>query len=116
MSPSKSPQLRLRHVLEEIDGIGRAIEGKTKTECIEDYLLSRAMGRALEIVSEAVRALPEDWLVRFPEIRWGRIKGMGNFLRHEYHLLDRDVVWDAVTVKLPELRKAVSAMLEESEL
>jgi uncharacterized protein with HEPN domain len=116
MSPSKSPQVRLRHVLAEIDGIGRAIRGKTKAECTEDYLLSRAMERALEIVSEAVRSLPEDWLTRFPEIRWDRIKGMGNFLRHEYHLLDRDVVWDAVTVKLPELRIAVSAMLEESEL
>jgi uncharacterized protein with HEPN domain len=115
MSPSKSPSLRLQHILEEIDGIGRAIEGKSKAQCSDDYVMSRAIERALEIVSEAVRALPEEWLASYPSIRWDRIKGMGNFLRHEYHLLDGDVVWDAVTNKLPELRYVIARMLEDVE-
>lgn len=114
MSPSKSATLRLRHILAEIDGISAVIKGKTQARCADDYATSRAIERALEIVSEAVRALPDDWLKTHPEIRWDRIKGMGNFLRHEYHLLDGDVVWDAVTVKLPELRNVVLMMLTEA--
>lgn len=115
MSPSKSPLLRLRHMLEEIDSIERAIAGLTQAQCSDDYLISRAIERALEIVSEAVRTLPDEWLREHPEIRWDRIKGMGNFLRHEYHLLDADVIWDAVAVKLPELRTAVAMLIEKHE-
>jgi uncharacterized protein with HEPN domain len=114
MSPSKSPALRLRHILQEIDGIGQAIAGKTQAQCADDYVISRAIERALEIVSKAVRALPDEWLSEHPGIRWDRIKGMGNFLRHEYHLLDGDVVWEAVSVKLPELRNVVQMMLTEA--
>jgi uncharacterized protein with HEPN domain len=66
MSPSKSPTLRLRHILAEIDGISAATKGKTQAECADDYVLSRAIERALEIVSEAVRALPDNWLKTHP--------------------------------------------------
>jgi uncharacterized protein with HEPN domain len=114
MSPSKSPILRLRHILEEIDSIARAIGGRTQSQCEDDYVMSRAIERALEIVSEAVRAIPEDWLKAYPDVRWDRIRGMGNFLRHEYHPVDGDVIWDAVKTNLPEIRFAIAEMLEKS--
>jgi uncharacterized protein with HEPN domain len=44
----------------------------------------------------------------------GSLRGMGNFLLHEYHLLDGDVIWDAVKTKLPEIRFAIAEMLEKS--
>jgi uncharacterized protein with HEPN domain len=76
--------------------------------------MSRAIERTLEIVSEAVRAIPEDWLKAYPDVRWDRIRGMGNFLRREYHLLDGDVIWDAVKTKVPEIRFAIAEMPEKS--
>lgn len=115
MSPSKSPALRLRHIIDEIDSIGRAIGGMSQAQCADDYVMSRAIERALEIVSEAVRALPEEWLASYSSFRWARMKGMGNFLRHEYHLLDGGVIWDAVASKLPELRHVIVKMLEDAE-
>jgi uncharacterized protein with HEPN domain len=39
--------------------------------------------RALEIVSEAVRRLPEGLCSRHPHIPWPDIRGAGNVYRHD---------------------------------
>ena len=40
--------------------------------------------RALEIISEASRRLPEDLKARHPSIPWPKVAGIGNVLRHDY--------------------------------
>ena len=59
--------------------------------------------RALEIISEASRHLPDELLLIAPEIPWKQIRGIGNILRHEYHRLADSIVWSVVTDHLPQL-------------
>lgn len=115
MAATKNPAARLLHILEEIDGVAATIEGMDYTAYRDSYVAVRVVERALEIISEAARALPDGMTDRYPHIEWARIRGIGNFLRHEYHQLDTRSLWDIATNKLPELRPAIVEMLAERE-
>lgn len=69
--------------------------------------------RRLEIISEAVRHLPEELLATRPEINWSDIRAFGYFVRHEYWRVDAKIVWRVVGDELPALRTAIVAMLSE---
>ena len=53
-----------------------------------DFLVDRrtvyAVTRALEIISEVARRLPDELLEHYPHLPWKDIKGAGNVYRHEY--------------------------------
>jgi hypothetical protein len=53
----------------------------------------RAVERAVQIVSEAAKALPPDYLAKYPNARWSSIVGIGNILRHECQRLDDKQLW-----------------------
>jgi uncharacterized protein with HEPN domain len=66
--------------------------------------------RALEVVSEATRRLPDELKAARPEIHWRSIAAIGNILRHEYHTISDRVVWNAVQQDFPKLKTAIEAI------
>jgi uncharacterized protein with HEPN domain len=113
MAASKSPQLRLFHIRDEIDGMASALQNVTFADYQESYTLRRAAERAVQIVSEAAKFLPPEMLARHSEAPWNAIIGIGNILRHEYQRIDDRRLWEIVTVHLPELRPVIMAMIDE---
>jgi uncharacterized protein with HEPN domain len=67
--------------------------------------------RAIEIISEASRAIPDELKSTRPEIPWPKVRGIGNILRHQYEGLSDPIIWNVVTDELPRLKKAVEAMV-----
>jgi len=70
-----------------------------------------AVTRALEIVSEASRRLPDHLKERHPEIDWIAVAAAGNVYRHEYEAVDETQLWNTVQYELVALRKVVAAEL-----
>jgi uncharacterized protein with HEPN domain len=70
--------------------------------------------RAIEIISEASRAIPDELKKIRPEIPWSRVRGIGNVLRHEYQGLSDPIIWKVVTDELPRLKLAVHAIAAAS--
>lgn len=113
MAASKSPQLRLLHIRDEIDGMEAALRGVTLDTYRKNYTLRRAAERAVQIVSEAAKALPPEILARHSEAPWSAIIGIGNILRHEYQHVDDRRLWEIVSVYLPQLRPVIATMIAE---
>jgi uncharacterized protein with HEPN domain len=111
MSSAKSPQARLEHILENIDAIIAATRNRSPREITSDYLVQRGLERAVEIISEAAKALPPSLREREPEVPWSDIVGIGNLLRHEYYRIRADRMLDILNVHLPRLRPAVVRLL-----
>ncbi len=105
--PSKNPAQRLQDILDNIAAIREFISGMD----IDGFLGSRrttyAVTRALEIISEASRRLPEDFKTRYPEIDWTAIAAAGNVYRHEYETVDDLLLWHTAKHSLDALEKAV---------
>jgi uncharacterized protein with HEPN domain len=115
MAATKNPLVRLYHIRDEINGVTLTLAGVDFDSYAASYPLKRTVERALQIISEAVKALPDDLLDRYPTPDWDRIRSLGNFLRHEYHHIDLEQLWLIATEKLPELRPTVAMMITDLE-
>jgi uncharacterized protein with HEPN domain len=115
MAASKNPRLRLLHMRDEIESLSNELAGLCFETYRESYGLRRITERAIQIVSEAARALPEELRARYPEAPWADIIAIGNPLRHEYHRIDDKVLWETATVDLPKLRPIIQRMIAEYE-
>jgi uncharacterized protein with HEPN domain len=113
MAASQNPALRLIHIRDEIEGLSAALKDVTFEQYRESYTLRRVAERALQIISEAARALPDELTARYSTTPWHAIIGIGNVLRHEYQRLDDRRLWEVVTVHLPQLHEVVVRMLAE---
>jgi uncharacterized protein with HEPN domain len=60
MAATRNPRLRLLHIRDEIEGLSVALKGVTFERYRESYTLRRVTERALQIISEAARALPAE--------------------------------------------------------
>jgi uncharacterized protein with HEPN domain len=78
---SQSPRARLLHIRDEIEGIGLAVRGLSFAQYQDSYMHRRTVERAAQIVSEAARALPPEFLARYADAPWPSIIGIGNILR-----------------------------------
>ena len=111
MAATQSPRIRLLHIRDEINGVTSALQGSTYESYHASYTLRRTAERAVQIISEAARALPADLIAKHSAAPWSAI--IGNVLRHEYQSIDDRRMWDIVTVHLPPLRDVVLQMLAD---
>ena len=71
-----------------------------------------AVTRALEIVSEASRRLPDGFRGKHSSLPWKRIMGIGNILRHDYDNVVETVVWSVVHDHLGPLLDVIAAEID----
>ena len=105
----------LRHILDEINFILKATEGKTKEAAVSDPVLSRALIRSLEIIGEASRKIEEAFKSKYPEVEWKKMAGTRNRLIHDYFGVDYDIVYDIIENKLPKLKILITSIINEVE-
>jgi uncharacterized protein with HEPN domain len=71
-----------------------------------------AVERNLQKISEAAIRLGPQAETLCPGLPWANIRGVGNWLRHQYDRLDVQTVWDTLKDDLPLLAQAVTSALE----
>ena len=103
---------RLRDIVDAVNQIELLLQGKSAEDLKADRFLQAAFERFLEILSEASRHLPDELKRRAPEIPWRRIADMGNHLRHAYHRVDTEVLWNVhAGGELVQLRSVATSLL-----
>jgi uncharacterized protein with HEPN domain len=108
---SKDDALRLRHMLEAArEAITFAI-GRTAKDLTCDRMLLLSLVKEIEIIGEAARHVSTETRARITEVPWLDVTGMRNRLTHGYFDWDIDEVWSTVSSDLPELVRALEAVL-----
>jgi uncharacterized protein with HEPN domain len=97
----------LRDIADAIGTIETFTSGMNFEEFREDPKTVAAVERKLQIISEAAIRLGSDAEIRCPGLPWRDIRGMGNWLRHQYERIELPVIWKTVQSDLPSLKAAV---------
>ncbi len=69
----------------------------------QDNKTQFAVIRALEIVGEASKKIPDHIKVLYPDVPWREIAGMRDKLIHDYFGVDIDVVWKTAIEDIPSV-------------
>jgi len=106
---------RLDHILEAINDIERLLSDSSADSFTKDKYRRVAVERLFEIISEASRHLPDEIKEQQKDINWRRMADLGNRLRHAYHLVDTNLLWEFARRDLPPLKSFVERIARESK-
>lgn len=105
---------RLEHILAAIDRVARYTKDKTFDDLLADDMMYFAVVKNIEMMGEAANMLTSEFQDSHPETPWKMVKGMRNYIVHEYFQIDNAVVWDVVTNELSTLREQITRYLSET--
>ncbi len=74
----------------------------------------RAVERALEIIGEATKRLPQAFRQRYPEIPWKPMAGMRDVVSHQYRAVEPDVLYRTATEDMTILIDRLPAIIAET--
>ena len=108
----KDVTISLRHICERTDLILKISEHISYDEFRHNFLIHDSVIRSLEIIGEAVHALPWDFIDKHAEIPFKQFGHLRNFLIHEYFAVDLRRVWMITQKDVPPFHKQVRGLLE----
>lgn len=92
------------------------LDGKTYDDFRSDRIVRAAFERFIEIISEASRHIPTELKDKAPDVPWARVRAIGNPLRHAYHEIDSETLWNLhADGELASLAEAVRRLIEIAE-
>ncbi|MCB2185671.1 MAG: DUF86 domain-containing protein [Deltaproteobacteria bacterium] len=87
------------------------VEGVSKEEFLKDMEKQYAVVRALTIIGEACKKVPQEVKEKYPSIPWREMASTRDVLIHDYDGVDLEIVWDIVTNDLPEVLPGLESCL-----
>ena len=103
----------VRDMLDAVDKAARFVAGMDYDAFAADDKTVFAAIRALEVIGEACRQLPEEVRAAHPGVPWRSIAGTRDRLIHRYFGVDLEVVWKTVQDDLPPLKSVLERILAE---
>lgn len=105
----------LRHILNEIEFLLNESAHYKLNDFINSKIHKRVFIRSLEIIGEAVKNLPKEVLIKYPEINFKEAARMRDHLIRGYFGIDYTIVWELITNDIPKLRKQIIFLIEDLE-
>ena len=115
MKPEREYTDYLRDMLDAARKAQRFIEGLDFATFAANDEKVFAVIRALEIIGEAAKNIPESVRTRYPDVLWREVAGMRDKLIHGYFSVNLRRVWYTVQDDLPVLCSALTQILDDVE-
>jgi uncharacterized protein with HEPN domain len=100
-------------ILTAIGKIERYTEKLSFEDFKDDELKVDGVVRNLEIIGEAVKKIPADVRMKYPDVEWNKIAGIRDILIHAYFTVDLEILWEIIEEKLPAFKTRVIQIMDE---
>lgn len=111
----KDPFVFIKHIIDAINSVENFTKGLSKNHFLKSEEKQYAVMRALEIIGEAAKNVPEKFREKYSNIPWKKISGTRDKLIHLYFGVNLDLIWKVVKEDLPKLKKQVEDILKKEE-
>jgi uncharacterized protein with HEPN domain len=102
----------IEDILDAMDKAEIILEGVSYKQFEEDFRINFAVIRALEIIGEATKRLPESIRNQYRNIPWRGMAGMRDRIIHGYDKVDLQIVWEVVKKDIPQIKPKVLQLLK----
>ncbi|AFV24469.1 hypothetical protein Mpsy_2265 [Methanolobus psychrophilus R15] len=87
----------------------------TYDQFVEDEKTQFAVIRAIEVIGEAAKNIPDPIKNKHPSIPWRNIAGMRDKLIHAYFGIDMEILWKAATIEVPKIEPKIRKIFDSLE-
>ncbi|MDQ0454412.1 HepT-like ribonuclease domain-containing protein [Rhizobium paknamense] len=106
----------LKRMISAVDETLSFISHMTEEEFRADSRTQMAVPMGFVLLGEEASRIQQrfpDFVQDHPAIPWMKIRGMRNFIAHEYYQLDFAVVWQTLLHEMPKLSAQLKTVLSE---
>ncbi len=105
----------LEHILEYCSDLSdfRKRYGNTLEGFLSDKFYQYACNMAILQIGELSTKLSDNIKKEIPDIPWHQVKGLRNYLAHDYGSIRLEDMWDTIVNDIPLLAKAIRSNLSE---
>lgn len=107
----KDPRAYLQHMRDCALTLVEYTQKHTYSQYLEEPWDQAASVRNLEIIGEAANKVTKDFHLQHAQIPWRDIIDFRNVAIHDYIDLDAKMVWNVMTIDVPELLKKLNEIL-----
>ncbi|EHP88259.1 HepT-like ribonuclease domain-containing protein [Methanotorris formicicus] len=111
--PKKDVRAFLYDILENMNDIIEFTKYMDFDEFLKDKKTQKAVIRSLEVIGEAVKNLPEDFINKYPQVPWKGMARLRDKLIHHYFGINYEIIWDIAANKIPKDIKHIEKILKE---
>jgi len=100
----------IRDCIEKIEYIANKLHTYDNFEI--NWIEQDAIIRNLEIIGEAVVNISDDLKQNYPDVAWKEMRGMRNFVSHQYFGVELNEIWSTVIYDIPLLKQQIQQIID----
>jgi uncharacterized protein with HEPN domain len=105
--------LYIKDILDNMRDAEEFIQGFSYDQFRSDKKTLNAVVRAIEVIGEAAKKIPDEIRTKYPAVPWKEMAGMRDKLIHFYFGMDREAVWLVVKERIPSLKPLLEEILRD---
>ncbi|WP_018248786.1 HepT-like ribonuclease domain-containing protein [Orenia marismortui] len=108
--------LFLDDIVNSMNKIFQYTKGISKEEFKRNEMLIDAVLRNIEIIGEASNKVSDEIRHEYDDVPWRKMIGLRNIVIHEYFGVDLGIIWQVISVNLPETKPKIEEILKDYPL
>lgn len=105
-------RIYLKDILLAIDKIEFSLREKNKEDFNKNIDLIDMTLMRIQVIGENISKLPYEIKNKY-KLKWDKLERTRNIISHAYSNVNKEIIWDLITIELPKLKGVVNEILKK---